>query len=536
MKGSSVKVWDVVLTLLVGVGISLGSLPTGQAAEKPKPGGTLVVGLHADPDTLNPIVSSEMPARMVAANVFSRLLYVDTQGNHVGDLAEKWTISQDNLKIRFELRKGAKFHDGRPVTAEDVKFSLGKLAKYNPRSVELKRISEITVLGEYSIEIRFPTPSPTFFSFLDDAGFVIPKHIYASTEDLTLHPANSNPVGSGPFTFQEWRKGDRVVLNKNKNYYVPGEPFVDKTFFRIIPSGASRVLSLETGDLDYIGERALPETDVPRLRKNPNFVVTDRGMGSSSLNFLLFNTRRKPWDDVRVRRAVAHAVDRKVLAERGTFGLGQPAYSPFSKGSWPWAYNPKVEEMYPLDPAKAAKLLDEAGYPMGPGGVRFKTTVITDRGDSRTADITEIIQQQLKKVGIDMVIQALDKPTMAQRVWIAADFDLWSGPSSQGSDPAIGIERIFTTEGIPPVPSVHNGNEYRNPEVDKLFRLARTTMDQKKRGQYYRDTQPIILNDLPTLPLVDTPKFAAFHKKVQGVNDRRFWSIYYAPSDAWFSQ
>jgi len=526
----------VFLLILAGLLICTGTISIGNAAEKPRSGGTFIIGLHADPDQLNPVLSSDIPVRMIGPNIFSRLVYANLQGNLVGDLAEKWTVSKDNLRIKFDLRKGAKWHDGRSVTAEDVKYSLEMLAKYHPRSIELKRISEIKVLSPNSVEITFPTPSPTFFSFLDEAGFIIPKHIYGTTEDLATNPANSKPIGSGPYMYEEWRKGDHVTLVKNKKYYIPGEPFMDKVIFRIISSGASRVLSLETGDIDYIGERALPETDVPRLRANPKFEVTDRGMGSSSLNYLLFNIKRKPWDDVRVRRAVAHAIDRKVMVEKGTFGLAQPAYSPFSKRSWPWAYNPKVEGMYPMDLAKAAKLLDEAGYPAGPDGVRFKTTVISDRGDTRTLDITEILREQLKKVGIDIVMQPLDKPTASQRVWMDADFDLWSGPSSQGSDPAIGIERLFSTGGIPPVPSNHNGNGYSNPQVDQLFLSARTTIDLKKRGQYYREIQPILLRDLPSLPLTDTPKFAAFQKKVRGVNTRRFWSIYYAPSDAWFAK
>jgi peptide/nickel transport system substrate-binding protein len=146
------------------------------------------------------------------------------------------------------------------------------------------------------------------------------------------------------------------------------------------------------------------------------------------------------------------------------------------------------------------------------------------------------LRQQLKKVGIDMVLQPLDKATMAQRIWVTADFDLWSGPSDQGNDPAIGIERLFVTEGIGPVPSVHNANGYSKPEVDKLFLQARRTLDQKKRTQYYREVQLIILRDLPIVPLTDTPKFAAFPKKVRGVNERRFWACYSSCGDAWFSE
>jgi peptide/nickel transport system substrate-binding protein len=172
---------------------------------------------------------------------------------------------------------------------------------------------------------------------------------------------------------------------------------------------------------------------------------------------------------------------------------------------------------------------------MRSGGVRFTSPVIFDRGDTRNQDIAEILRQQLKKVGIEIVLQPLEKATMAQRVWINSDFDLWTGNSSQGNDPCIGIERMFVKAGQRPVPSNHNTNEYYNPEVEKLFLLARTTLDQKKRGQYYREVQLILSQDLPTLPLTDNHKFAAFSKKVKGVNEQLFLSYYYAPSDAWFS-
>ena len=173
---------------------------------------------------------------------------------------------------------------------------------------------------------------------------------------------------------------------------------------------------------------------------------------------------------------------------------------------------------------------------MGSEGVRFKTMVLIDRGDTRAGDIAEVLREQLKKAGIEMGIQPMDKATLVERVWVRADFDLWSGPAFQGSDPSSGIERLFVTEGIAPVPSVHNGGGYSNPQVDKLFALARATMDIKKRGQYYRDVQPILLKDLPTLPLTDTPKFAVFPTKVKGVNERHSYAHKFAPMDAWFSQ
>jgi peptide/nickel transport system substrate-binding protein len=536
MKASIVKTLNVALIFLVAAGILLTGISIIQGAEKPRSGGTFVVGMHADPAHLNPTFTAEHTTRLVTGNIYSRLVYLDLEGNYVGDLAEKWVVSPDNLRIRFDLRQGAKWHDGRPVTAEDVKFTLESLAKYNPKGPELKRISEITVLTENSLEVKFPSPSVTFFSLLDDAGFIIPKHIYGASQDLTTHPSNSSPIGSGPFAFVEWRKGDHITLTKNKSYYIPGEAFVDKAIFRIIPSAASRVLALETGDLDYLAERALPGTDVARLRNNPKFRVTDRGMGSTALNILIFNTRRKPWNDVRVRRAVAHAIDRRVMVEKGTFGLSYPGFSSFSKISYPWAYNPKTEEMYPLDLEKAAKLLDEAGYPVGSDGVRFKTTTTFDRGDVRSTDIAEVLRQQLKKVGIDIVMQAQDKASMIQRVFVNYDFDLFLTDSGQGSDPSIGIERYFVTDYIRPVATDHNANEYSNPEVDKLFKLGRTTVDRDKRGEYYREVQIILLRDLPTLTLVDNPKFAAFPKKVRGVNERRFWSHLHAPSDGWFSE
>lgn len=446
------KAVNTVLIILLGAVLLLVSQSNSKAAEKPKPGGTFVVGMAAEPRTLNPAITSEFEARTVGANILSKLVYADVEENYHGDLAEKWTVSKDNLRIRFDLRKGAKWHDGRPVTAEDVKFSLETLEKYHPRGVELKRISEILILSDTSLEIRFRSPSVTFFPFLDEAGFIIPKHVYGTGEDPSRHPSNNSPVGSGPFIFGEWKRADRITLVKNTNYYIHGEPFVDKTIFRIIPSGPSRVLALETGEIDYLAERALPESDVVRLKENPNFVVTDRGLGIRGLTTIVFNTRRKPWNDLRVRQAVAYAIDRKVMVEKAAFGLALPAYSPFSKINSPWAYNPSVEGMYPQDLAKTIKLLDEAGFPVGSDGERFTSTIIFDRGIPRTGDIAEIFRQQLKKVNINIVAQPLDKATADQRTWINRDFDLWVGLTMFGSDPAIGVERFFITEFAKMVP------------------------------------------------------------------------------------
>ncbi len=222
------------------------------------------------------------------------------------------------------------------------------------------------------------------------------------------------------------------------------------------------------------------------------------------------------------------------MVEKAAFGLGTPAYSPFSKLSFPWAYNPKVEEMYPRDPAKAAKLLDEAGYPVGKDGMRFTTTAIFDRSASRTMDIAEILREQLKQVNINLVLQPLDKATADQRGWLTYDFDLWVGMCAYGSDPSIGTERFYVTKTTPPAPFT-NSNEYSNPEVDRLFSLGGGTIDLKKRGQSYREVQLILMKDLPILPLIEHIKLAAFPKRVKGVNERRFFSHYYAPSDAWFS-
>jgi peptide/nickel transport system substrate-binding protein len=192
--------------------------------------------------------------------------------------------------------------------------------------------------------------------------------------------------------------------------------------------------------------------------------------------------------------------------------------------------------MYPQDLDKAAKLFDEAGYSVGADGFRFKTTLTCERGVARTMDMAEVLRHQLKKVGIDIVIQPMDKAAMSQKVWTNSDFDFWIGSSSQGSDPATGIERMFTTWAQTPTTSSHNSNKYSNPEVDKLFKLAKSTMDMKKRGQYYREVQLLIRKDLPNIPLVDSPKFAVFKKEVKGVNEKRYWGHYYAACDGWFSK
>ncbi len=204
------------------------------------------------------------------------------------------------------------------------------------------------------------------------------------------------------------------------------------------------------------------------------------------------------------------------------------------KNNFPWAYNPEVEKLYRRDPAKAVSLLNEAGYRVGPKGTRFASTLIYSRAEAKLMDTAEILREQLKEVGIDLVLQPLDKATSDERCFMKYDYDLWLGMTSQGNDPSLGIERFYLTKKTPPAPFT-NANAYSNAKVDLLFSAANNTLDLKARGKYYREAQLILMRDLPTLPLIANPMLAAFPKKVRGVNERRIFSYYYAASDAWFS-
>ena len=475
----------------------------GPVEGNPRKGGTLILGMTADPSTLNCGIESSQIVAMVTSSIYSGLIHLDEESNPHPDLAQSWEISPDGLVYTFQLRENVKWHDGQPLTSADVKFSFENLVgKYNARGREAYRnIKAIETPGPLTVKINLKKAYSPFLEVLTaHDGCIMPKHVFDGT-DVFKNPHNdANPVGSGPFKFKEWKKGSHVTLVRNDNYFKKGRPFLDSVIFRIIPNAATRAIAFETGEINAIfASNSFPYQHVDRLKKLPNATIKD--IGSPSLIGVHFNLKGNPIVAKKeVRMAIAHAIDKKFVVEKGLRGVGKVIDSVIPPGI-PWAYNANVPK-YPFDLNKANALLDEAGHPRGAGGMRFALRLAFEAGNDNAERPVQILREQLKAAGLDIKLERFERSVMLEKVFQKYDFDLWFGPLTTRGHPALGTARLYATSSITGQPFT-NFTRYSNPKVDQLFDLAVSATKKADMVKAYYEVQDILLRDLPTIPVAD---------------------------------
>ena len=361
-------------------------------AEAIPDGGTFTVTWAQNPVSLNPGLSSGISSGIPGAQLFASPLQYDDQWNPHPYLAEKWEMAPDGLSLTLHLVKGAKFHDGTPITSEDVAFSIMAIKANHPFKAMYAPVSGVDTPDPYTAVIRFSKPHPAILLCMSPVLCpIMPKHVYGTDPNIRQNPANKAPIGSGPFKFVEWKPGDYIMLEKNKDFFIKGKPHVDRVIIKIIPDMNNRVMAVERGEVD-----AMPFFDslreVKRLSGDKNLVVTNKGYaGIGSLDWVAFNTGKKPFDDVRVRQAAAYAIDRNFFAKVIMMGLVTPSATPITPFS---PFYTKDVNMYDVNLEKAKKLLDEAGYPVKADGTRFTVTVDYAPGSPTTKMIPEAAARQ----------------------------------------------------------------------------------------------------------------------------------------------
>jgi peptide/nickel transport system substrate-binding protein len=478
------------------------ALPLAAAAQAPVRGGTLVQAISADPPTLNPGTTTDTQAWTVMGKLFNGLTHLDNDYRNHPDLAESWTVSPDGLTYTFRLRKDVKWHDGRPFTSEDVKFTyLEVLAKYHPVGrLGYASVAAVETPDPYTAVVKLKAPfGPFLFMTALNTGPILPRHLLQG-QDVATSEFNKKPVGTGPFRIAEAVKGSHYVLERNPDYWKKGQPYLDRVTLRVMPNPASRVLAFEKGEVDVLYSFFLPVEQAARVRALPG-VTSKQFMLFPEVITLFFNLKdAKPLGDLRVRQAVAHAIDKAFLVEKGYFGLGRAAISPIPS-NLAWAHNPRVP-LYPHDPARAAALLDEAGYPKGAGGERMALRLAYDPANSAANRAAEVVAQQLRAVGIGVKQTPMERSLMLDKVFKQYEFDLFIHNYTTYGDPALGVTRAYACDNIRPAPFV-NVERYCNPRVDELFRAAASVTSQAERARHYQAAQEMIMRELPTIPLVE---------------------------------
>ncbi len=475
---------------------------------------TITVASLADAKRLTPLLASDSASGQISGWVFNGLTKYDKDIKITGDLAESWDISPDGLKIKFYLRKGVKWHDGVEFTSDDVIFTYKttinpKVA--TPYSSNYGPVKKVEAIDRYTVLVTYSEP---YAPALESWGMgIIPKHLLEG-KDINKDEFNQHPVGIGPYKFKEWVTGQRIVLEANDNYFEE-RPNIDRFIFRIIPDSATMFLELKTAGVDYMGLSPI------QYKKQINTEYFQKHFQkfrypAFGFTYLGYNLLDSKFSDKRVRQAISYAIDKKAIINGVLLGLGTPATGPFPPESW--AFNPDVED-YKYNPEKAILLLREAGWKLDKDGVLkkngtpFAFTILTNQGNEERKKTALIIQQNLKKVGIDVKIKILEWQALLHEFIDKKRFEAVIMGWALSRDPDIYDiwHSSKTKEGE------FNFISYNNPEVDRLLIEGRRTFNIEERKKIYHRIHAILAEDQPYTFLYVPDALPILHKRFKGV-------------------
>ncbi len=483
------------------------------AAPAAAAGGTVVIGATTDPGSLNPAITTGGPIHFVTDQIFNGLVGLDDELNPVPELAASWEISADGTVYTFNLQPDVTWHDGEPFTSADVKFSFEEaLLKFHARTKAglEKVLTSIETPDPLTVVFTFKQPYGPLLQRLDVVEApIIPMHIFEG-KDIQNDPANLTPIGTGPFKFVEYVKGEQVTLERNPDYFRDGLPYLERVIFRIIPDANTALLALEQGEVDYLS--GVPGSEIERLQGLPDIALA-QGFGGSGgslcQNTLIPNLTRAPFDKLEVRQAFYQALDRQFILDRVYFGQGKLSTGPIS--SQMWAYSPEVQS-YPYDPEAAGALLEAAGYPAGADGTRL---TLTFTHPSSFARLGEVMREQLKAAGINLQLESLDTSAAVDKVFVQKEFELGVASYCNGPDPEIGVRRAYVSSNIGPIP-FSNGAGYVNEQVDQLLDQAAALTEREERAAIYAELQQLITADLPYFWINDSEGYRAYRTAFEG--------------------
>jgi peptide/nickel transport system substrate-binding protein len=498
------------------------------AAAQDCPGGELVVSMGMGaPVALTSAVASGYTTGMVSTQIFASPLRYDENWNPKPYLAKSWEVSKDGRAVTLHLVEGATFHDGRAITSEDVAFSVMSVKKYSPFRNTFAPIERVDTPNPQTAIIRLKHPYPVILLALSPYFMpILPKHIYGDGQDLKTHPALKRPVGSGPFKFAAYDPGKRLVLDKYGDFFIPGRPCLDRIVFNITSDQDQQMIEMERQETHLMPHFISPG-NLSRLSKSDHLQITSKGyQGIGPINWLAFNLLKKPLSDKRVRQAIACAVDRKFISRFLHNGISRIATGPVAPD------NPFYESdvpFYPVDLARANRLLDAAGYPRKPNGNRFTLTLdYYPPAPSQSRDVALYVQEQLRKIGIEIkAVKPKSFSSWVKRVsqW---EFDMTMNILSDYGDPVLGAQRSFLSENIRKV-MWSNTQNYQNARVDELLHQAAVEPDMDKRKTLYSEFQKIVMDELPVLPINVIPFHTVYHKGLRSL-PASIWGVF-SPMD-----
>ncbi len=531
------KASRILVTFLAVSVVALSMFVSPSVIGAPQRGGRVVVALNAGWDLLDPAATAFTFSREIMGNIYDPLLIKDPETGEVKpSLATQWTISQDGRTIILKLRQGVKFHDGTPLTAEAVVFSINRI-----RDPALRSPMAATILGpvervespdQFTVQISLRAPFAPFLDSLTEISLapVSPAAVQKYGKDFGQHP-----VGTGPFMVTEIVPNQRVVMVRNPDYrWAPkifkngGPAYLEELVYTVVPEDATRIAQLVRGEVQVLYNA--PPREVNRLQRNPNFRAYFKDQAGFPRSIIM-NTSKWPFDDVRVRIAIAHAINKGEILKTVYEGIGGVASLPLSPVTWGYAKSLE-QTAYPYNPDRARQLLAEAGWRPGSDGILvkdgrpFRVRLWTTTVAQQLLD-AQLQQSELKAVGIDAQINAIE-----QAPYLAAirkgDHDL-GGMLFVSADPDV----LFTISHSSQIGAGWNTAFYKNAELDRLLEEARVTTDPAKRKELYVRVEEHLNKNVPYIPYYVIKRAFLSTAKVQGfLLDVRAFEVFH---DVWLS-
>jgi len=482
--------------------------------KEPKNPTTFTEASIGEPKRLIPMLASDSASQDITSLVFNGLVKYDKNIRLVGDLAESFEMTPDCRLATFHLRKGVKWHDGREFTADDVLFTYQKITDpqiVTPYSSAFETVEKVEKVGPQTIRVTYREP---FAPGLESWGMgIIPKHLLEG-KDLNNDPFNRNPIGTGPFRFSKWVTGQKVVIKANPDYF-EGKPEIEEYLYRLIPDTATQFLELKALNIDMM---SLSPVQYQKQTDDRFFKTEFNKFNYPALSYTYigYNLQNPKFSDKRTRQALTHAINKNAIIQGVLLGLGKPATGPYIPESW--AFNPTVKAL-DYDPERAKALLAEAGWRLGSdgilkkGGEPFSFTLLTNQGNAERAKAAEIIQRDLREIGIQVEIRVLEWQTLLHQFINKKQFEAIIMGWGVGLDPDIYPiwHSSKTKEGE------FNFISYQNPQVDDLLIKGRQTCNQEERKKIYQEVHRLIAEEQPYTFLYYPMALPIVHKRFKGI-------------------
>lgn len=524
----NISLTGVGCVLAIGVALCATAIPAAGQSDVKK-GGTAIIHMSSEQRTLNPALRASTGVYYISGKIVEPLIDKSYDG-YEPVLATEWSGADDGLSVTLKLREGVSWHDGKAFTCYDVAFSAMELWKVylNYSSAIQANLESVDCPDPLTAVFNYSKPMPLdlFVAAMPDLGHPVPRHLYEGT-DILKNEHNTAPVGTGPFKFVEYERGQYVMAERNEDYWREGYPYLDRIVWRFIKDKSAAAAALEAGEVHESGFLGVSMADVERFSKDDRFTVGTKGYENNVAHTTLeFNHRNPILADLAVRQAIYHGLDIDYAIDTIMRGFAKPGRGPVPSAGGP-NYTDNVPT-YPYDPEKAKAMLDAAGYEVKEDGSRFTLRHRPAPWSEYTQLWAEYFAQAMGEIDIDVELLTNDAPGFLNGVYRDYDFDTANGWHQFRSDPAVST-MVWLRSGQPAGTPWTNQFGWKSDEIDRLIDDAASELDPEMRASMYHAIQAKQMTELPVIFAIEHPFISVTSKKLKNHHNTPRWN-----SSSWY--